>query len=367
MKPIQTLLGAALLVLPCYAGADTVRPAVGVPLQKAEALMQAQKYPAALQQVDKASAVAGLTPYETLVIAQVRGAAAAGAGDYATAASAYQYVIASGTQPKAAQTQMIQAVAGFYYQAQDYPHTIIWVNRYIAAQGQEPATRALLAQSYYQTGDYKAAEQAAWREQKAAVITGQKLPEAELQLLASAADKSGDKDGYQSALEALLQAYPAADYWNEAIGDITASPAFPDALTLDVYRLRFATGTLTAAGDYEDYAERAILAGQPAEAKKILARGFSSGALTDATDAGHAARLRTLADTKAAGAAPVSLNDATPSPIDAGAAAYQAGNTQNAIATFKKTPGYSEGITNSPTAALARLWVVCVENTTTQK
>jgi hypothetical protein len=283
------------------------------------------------------------------------------------AASAYQYVIASGTQPKAAQTQMIQAVAGFYYQAQDYPHTIIWVNRYIAAQGQDPATRALLAQSYYQTGDYKSAEQAAWREQKAAVITGLKLPEAELQLLASAADKSGDKDGYQTALETLLQAYPATDYWNEAIGNITAAPAFPDALTLDVYRLRFATGTLTAASDYEDYAERAILAGQPAEAKKILAQGFSSGVLTDATDAGHAARLRTLADTKAAAATPVALNDSTASPIDAGFAAYEAGDKKTALAEFKKTQVYSEGITNNPSAALARLWVVCVENTTTQK
>jgi hypothetical protein len=352
-------------VLPCYAGADTVRPAVGVPLQKAEALMQAQKYPAALQQVNKASAVAGLTPYETLVIAEVRGAAAAGAGDYTTAASAYQYVLASGTQPKAAQTQMIQAVAGFYYQAQDYPHTIIWVNRYIAAQGQDPTTRALLAQSYYQTGDYKAAEQAAWREQKAAAITGQKLPEAELQLLASAADKSGDKNFYQAALEALLQTYPSADYWNEAISNITASPSFPDALTLDVYRLRFATGTLTAASDYEDYAERAILAGQPAEAKKILAQGFSSGVLTDATDTGHAARLLTLADAKAAAATPAAFS--APSPIDAGFAAYQAGNSKDALVEFKNNQGYSEGITNNPTSALARLWVICVENTTSQK
>jgi hypothetical protein len=281
------------------------------------------------------------------------------------AATAYQYVIASGTQPRAAQTQMIQAVAGFYYQAQDYPQTITWVNRYIAAQGQDSATRALLAQSYYQTGDYKAAEQAAWREQKAAAITGQKLPEAELQLLASAADKSGDKDGYQAALEALLQTYPSSDYWNEAIGNITASPSFPDALTLDVYRLRFATGTLTAAGDYEDYAERAILANQPAEAKKILPQGFSSGVLTDTTDAGHAARLRTLADTKAAAA--TSAEFAAPSPIDSGFAAYQAGNANGAIAEFKKTEGYSEGIVINPTSALARLWVICVENTTTKK
>ena len=81
------LTGAALLVLPCFAGADTVRPAVG------------------------------------------------------------KTVLASGAEPPATQTQLVQAIAGFYYQAQDYPHAVIWVNRYIAAHGQDTRTRALLAQA----------------------------------------------------------------------------------------------------------------------------------------------------------------------------------------------------------------------------
>ena len=129
------LTGAALLVLPCFAGADTVRPAVGKPLQQAEALMQRGNYNAALQQVNKAATVGSLTPYETRVVAQLRGAAAAGAGDYTEAAVAYQTVLASGAEPLATQTLLVQAIAGFYYQAQDYPHAVIWVNRYIAAHG----------------------------------------------------------------------------------------------------------------------------------------------------------------------------------------------------------------------------------------
>jgi hypothetical protein len=356
------LIGAVLCALPFYAGADTVRPAVGKPLLQAETLMRKGDYHAALLKVNQASAVAGLTAYEGLVIAQVRGAAAAGAGDYIDAANSYQTVLAAGAQPQAAQTQLIQAIAGFYYQAADYPHAITWVNRYIEAQGDDPRTRALLAQSYYQEGDYKNAEQAAWREQQAAQIIGQKLPEGELQLLASSAEKSGDQAGYLAALEALLTDYPSPQYWTAAIDTVAALPDFPDNLTIDVYRLRFATGTLTAAGDYEDYAERAILAGHTAEAKQVIGQGFASGILTADTDAGHAARLRTL----------VAQDASTPSAppadaLDVGITDFHAGEQKIAIAAFKSVPGYSDITSNNPAAALARLWVIRVENDTAEK
>ena len=294
------LMATALLLLPFTAQADTVRAAVGKPLQQAEALIQKRDYQAALTKVDQANAVGQLTPYEAVVIAQVKGIAAAGAGDYPQAAGAYETVLNSGTVPAAQKTQYIQAIAGFYDQAQDYPHTVVWANRYIAAGGSDPRTRALVAQSYYQQNDFAHAEQAAWRDQKAASASGQTLPEAELQLLVSAAQKSGDQAGYAAALDMLLGAYPSPAVYSEAIAQVTASPQFPDRLTIDVYRLRFATGTLTAPADYEDYTERAILAGAPAEANGVISKGFATGILTDSTDAGHAERLKTLAAKEAA-------------------------------------------------------------------
>jgi Flp pilus assembly protein TadD len=358
------LIGAALLVLPCFAGADTVRPAVGKPLQQAEVLMQTGNYSAALQQVNKASAVASLTPYESLVIAQLRGAAAAGAGDFSQAASAYQSVLAAGVEPPATQTQLIQAIAGFYYQAQDYPHAAIWVNRYIAAHGQDTRTRALLAQAYYAQGNFAEAEQAVWREQRAAQTNGRKLPEAELQLLANAAQKSGDNAGYFSALTALLQEYPSPQYWSAPIALVTVSPDFQDSLTLDVYRLRFATGTLSQPADYEDYTERAILAGDNAEANTVISKGFSSGVLNDTTDSGHASRLRMLA------AKNINTSLKTPadfvqqakvggSQLDLGIAYLNAGDTANAIKTFQNI---QDANSSNSESSLAFLWKIHAQN-----
>jgi len=343
------LLATALLALPFAAQADTVRPAVGKPLQQAEALIQEQKYPEALLKLQRAAAVPHLSPYESLVIAEVRGSAAAGAGDYRGAAAAYQQVLAAGNVPQAQQTQLIQAIATFYYQAADYPSTITWVNRYIAAQGQDPRTRLLLAQSYYQSGDYPHAEQAAERDVQAAQITGQAVPESELQLLAASAQKSGDQPGYQAALHGLLTHYPNPQYWASAIDGFLAAPGFPDRLTLDVYRLRRATGTLTAPGEYEDYAERAILAGRLAEARAVIADGFANHILTAQTDQGHAARLQTLLaknQPDTAGAPQTGLDEAI--------AAFQAGNTAAAIAAFNKIAGAA----NTPDATLAGLWAI---------
>jgi len=345
-------LAAACLAIPLMAQADTVRPAVGKMLQQASALIQAQKYQAALQKVQRAAAVPHLSAYESLVIAEVGGAAATGAGDYRQAATDYQQVLASGTLPPGQQVQLIQAIAGFYYRLADYPSTITWVNRYIAAQGQDPRTRLLLAQAYYQSADYKDAEQAAARDVQAAQITGQAVPQPELQLLASAAEKTGDKPGYQAALLALLAAYPSPQYWEAAIDGLVATPDFPDRLTLDVYRLRRATGTLTAPGDYEDYAERAVLTGHRQEAKIVITQGFSAQILTAQTDEGHAARLRTLL-------ASVQPDSAGPqTPLDAAIAAFNAGDSAAAIAAFNQIAGPADAPAASPDAGLARLWAI---------
>jgi hypothetical protein len=360
---LSILIGAALIALPRATSADTMRPAIGKPLQQAEALIQKQDYRAALLKVQQASAVGGLTKYETVVIAQVRGMAAADAGDYGQAASAYQTVLASGTEPPATQMQLIQAITGFYYEEQNYSQTITWVNRYIAVHGNDLRTRALLAQSFYQEGDYSHAEQAAGQEVKAAQVTGQALPEGELQLFASTAQKSNDQSGYAAALEALLKAYPSPTYWMEAIAFVTGLPGFPDQLTLDVYRLKLATGTLTVPADYEDYTERAILASRWAEAKMVIDKGFGLGILTPQTDAGHAARLRTLAERDAA-THPQEQEKAgdEASLLDRGIAYFYSGANDRAIQNFEDVPDYATDFLSNPPALLARLWAICIQN-----
>ncbi len=361
MKKFALLAGLALVATAIQAArADTVRPAVGKPLQRAEALIAQHDYQAALVQVAHARAAGNLTAYEALVVAQFDGIAASGAGAYTRAASDYETVLNSGSVPPASRLQYTQAIAGFYDQAQDYPRTVLWVNKYIEAGGTDARTRILLAQAYYAQGDFTHAEQAAQRDENAAIASRRSLPESELQLLASAANKSGDQPGYDAALRDLLKSYPSPQYWNAAIAGVSGSPGFPDRLTLDVDRLRLATGTLTAPGDYEDYAERAILAGNPTEAHQVIESGFASGVLTAQTDAGHAARLRVLA-AKQAATSPASANGDPDGALATGIAYENAGNHAAAAQSFETLISVSR---SDPETAVARLWLIYVDHKT---
>lgn len=366
-KSFLVVGGLALAVgLGQPAVADTARAAVGKPLQQAEALLQKHKFSAALEKVHAAGLVKNLTPYEALLVAQIGGAAAAGAGDYPQAAHDYETALDSGSVPEAERVQLIQAIAGYDYRAGNYPQAIVWLNRYVAAGGTDAPTQALLAQAYYQSGNFADAAIVAREDVRAITASGKKPPLATLQLLASSAKKVGDQKNYWDAHELLLKNYPSPSYWAAAIDTLLAEQNFPDGLMLDVYRLRFATGTLTAPGDYEDYAERAILAQQPDEAKLVIARGFAENILTAQTDGGHALRLQTLVDKEAA--AP-NLRQAEFDPgapnaaLNQGVAQYLAGDRANAIATLKAVPGYGAPAGPDPAVRLARLWVIRAEST----
>lgn len=353
------LLRAALLLgVALPAQAETVSPAVGKYLQQAESLIAAQKYPAALQAVQRADAVGHLSPYESMAVAQLRGAAAQGAGQYDLAASSYQQVLASGLAPPGQKLLLLQAISGFYAAGGEDTQTISAVNHYVAAGGNDPQTRALVAQAYYHQGNAAAAEQAIARDEKA-LAPGQSLPEAELQLQDAVAQKSGDKAGSFAALQALLIAHPTPQYWDEAITLVASSPQFTDGLTLEVERLRFATGTLSVAADYEDYAERALLASQPAEARVAIDAGFSKGTLDAKTDAGHAARLQKLLDGPTPAAASASADN---SPLAPGIAALTAGNKTRAVTLFEGVPDYAQASLATPVASLARLWVIYIQH-----
>src|SRR5689334_8363892 len=76
--------------------AEAVRPEVGKPLQAAQNLVKQRKGREALAEVAKAEAVGNRTPYENLLINEMKGSAATLAGDQDTAIRAFEAVLNSG-------------------------------------------------------------------------------------------------------------------------------------------------------------------------------------------------------------------------------------------------------------------------------
>ena len=145
-------LALALGFVPAQAQ-DTVRPAVGAPLQAAQQLIKAGKYKQALAKVDEAGEVPNRTAGENLLIARMRLAAASGAGDMAMAAKSYEAITATGKLPAADKLRIIESIAGGYYRAKEYAKAVEWAQRYEKEGGSSAQMQTLMLQAQYLSGD----------------------------------------------------------------------------------------------------------------------------------------------------------------------------------------------------------------------
>ncbi len=296
------LAGLLLAAVPASAADKSaeLRPEVGKPLQAAHALIAQQKFAEALVQIKKAEAAGRLSAEETGLLEQLRGIAAQGTGDTATAAHSFEVAIAAGKLTPADRLRLTETLASVYYQLKDYPKAITWAERYREAGGKDAAVVTLLAQSYYLNGDWAGASRILAEQIAAAEKTGGKPPEAELQLLADSQLKQNDTAGYLQELEKLVADYPKPEYWSAVIQRVQTQPGFPRRLTLDVDRLALAVGTLSTAPQYTQTAELALQADLPGEAKALLDHGFAAHVLGDGPEAARQERLRALAAQQAA-------------------------------------------------------------------
>ncbi len=296
----RTLAGAfaavVLAAAPMALAQETVRPDVGKALQAAQALSKSGRHKEALGKVAEAEAVSGRTAYENYTIQRTKGSIAASAGDNDTAARAFEAVIGSGKSPAAESLRMMQAIAGLYYRAKDYPKAATWAARYQKEGGTDPSMRTLLVQSYFLGNDCAAVAKTVGESDG----NGRKATEEELQILANCYLKQKDNQGYVSAIERLVLHYPKKEYWTDLLNRVQKKNGFSDRFSLDIYRLKLATGNINTANDYLEMTQLALQAGFPAEAKKIVDKGYAAGALGTGKDAERHKRLKDLADKTAA-------------------------------------------------------------------
>lgn len=294
MKTLRSLslalLAAGWLVT---ASAQGLRPEVGKPLQQASELLKAGKAKEALAKVREAEGVANRTPAEQLTIDRMKAAAAQRAGDMATAIQALE-----GIAPKVSGAelgQIAEQLAAAYAQQRNNAKAGEWLQKAVAAGNNSATVKQL--QSYLQSasGDYNAIAKDAAAAVAAAEGAGRKPDEGDLLRLADAQQRLSNTGGYVATLEKLLLHYPKKDYWNAYLGRLPRKAGFADRFTLDVMRLKLATGTLTKTEEFMEMAQLSLQAGLPAEALRIIEQGYKAGALGTGAEAPRHQRLKDLA------------------------------------------------------------------------
>jgi hypothetical protein len=312
--------------------ADTLRPEVAKPLNAAQDLYRARKYQDALTKIDQAAAVPGKTPYESTMIEEMRGAAAAAAGNNAVAAQAYETLLSSGRLSGADEQRTTEALAGIYFQEKNYPQAIKVAQRYQKSGGGDPDMRTLLVQSYYLSNDCGNVVSLLKPGIDAQAHAGHAPDESQLQLLGTCAQRVKDDTTYRGTLEKLVAYHPKQSYWDDLFQSIRTKPGYSSALDIDTYRLRRATGSLTTVDDYMEMTQLAIVAGTTAEGKQVIDQGFASGVLGHDAQADREKRLQALAAKRAQAPA----DSANPvAPVDIGFNQVFAGQTKQGLAAME--------------------------------
>lgn len=297
MKKLPALTAALLLagaLITTGAQAQAVRPEVGKPLQQAYEFIKAGKGKEALAKVREADNAANKTPAEVLQIERMRAAAAQRAGDNATAAQALESIYAK--VPAGEQGQIAEQLAATYAAAKDNAKAGQWVQKAQAAGNNSASLKQL--QSYLQgaSGDYAAIGKDAAAAVAAAEQAGKRPEEGDLLRLADAQMRTGNKAGRLATLDKLVAHYPKKDYWQVLLSQLQGKSGFSDRFALDVMRLKLATGNLGKTDEFMEMSQLALQAGNPAEGKAIVDKGFASGALGTGVEAERHKRLRDLAN-----------------------------------------------------------------------
>jgi hypothetical protein len=293
MKLRTTALVLAALIAAGAAQAQGMRPEVGKPLQQASELLRAGKAKEALAKVREAEGVPNRTGSEALTIDRMKAAAAQRAGEYGLAIAALESL--HGKVSGAEQGQVAEQLAGAYLQTRNNAKASEWLQKAVAAGNTGGSVRQM--QQYLQSagGDYSAIAKDAGAAVAAAEQAGRKPDEGDLLRLADAQNRTGATAGYINTLEKLLFNYPKKDYWSAYLGRLPRKAGFAEALSLDVMRLKLASGTLGKTEEYMELAQLAIQAGLPSEGLKVVDLGMKAGVLGTGAEAERHKRLRDLA------------------------------------------------------------------------
>ncbi len=292
IKAVAALVcSLGLYGIACDAGAQSVRPEVGRPLQQAADALKARRFADAAAKAREADNASNKTAGEQATIDRMRLSIASQSGDLSTMTS----LLSSGRLPASQQLPLVQSVANAYYTQREFGNAATWYQRYLKEGGTDPTVRTLLLQSYYQAGDCGAVARTLQGAIQSDEAAGRAPSEDQLGMLGNCYQKTKDNTGYIFVLEKLATYYPKREYWQSLLDRVQTKSGFSDRLLLDVYRLKLASGLMGGSKDYMEMAQMALGDDYTAEAKKVVDQGYANKVLGAGADVDRQKRLADLA------------------------------------------------------------------------
>ena len=295
---LAALLGSMLFTSAVQAQ-GTVRPEVHKPLSAAQDALKNNQTDAALKLSADALAVPELTAVERNAILRTRAVAATRAQNWDLVIESLEPLVVQSEITAADKRPMLETLVSASQQKKDYLRLVKWARQYLQDGGPNASMRTVMIQVLAVTGQHAEVVKEMQEKMRLDEAAGKKTAEEELRMLAVSYRQLKDNAGYQATLRKLLIAYPGKAYWSETISRLAQTPGLNQRLELDLYRLLEESGNLEEADEFTDMAQMALRAGLPAEAQRVLAKGYEKGVLGKGSEAAAHAKLKAEAQKKA--------------------------------------------------------------------
>lgn len=293
------LLFPAATVQAQTSGSVALRAEVHQPLVAAQEALKINQPEQALSRTREALRVAQLTSAERTVVLRTQAVAALRAQNWEVAIEALEFLVSSPEVTAADRLPLFESLMTVGQQKKDHAMVVKWAREYLKEGGPKPTVRVVMIQTLAVMGEHKQVVSEMQEKLRLDVAAGLKTPEQELRILAVSYRQLKDSAGYGSTLRRLLESYPSKAYWAEVIQRLAQHVNLNPRLELDLYRLLDQTDSLEEAGDYTEMAQLALKAGLPAEALRVMAKGYEAGLLGKGVDGVAHNKLRTEAQKKA--------------------------------------------------------------------
>ena len=278
--------------------AQSVSAELGKPVSAAQEAIKKQEWARALEQIKVAQGLAK-TPKDNYALDSLLAYIYNQQKNYGEAVKVYERQLASPQFPAANVERQTKTIAQTYYSMGKYPEAVTWSKKVLDKNPGEQDLNVIVAQSYYQTKDYKNAAATALTLVDNAEKGGKAPQESWLRIAQNSYDKMENRTEMQNVLKKIIRNYQKPEDW-ELLLNGYGSRMRGDDIKLNYYRLMFDIGVLKKPEDYLEMAQLAMDVGAGDEAQAVMDSGIKSNRLkgANATEQGRYDRVIASAKTK---------------------------------------------------------------------
>jgi hypothetical protein len=315
--------GGPLTVGAAAPAAPTVSAAASKAMTAAKKAADARQSDEVISRANEVLAIPARTPFDTFVAYQFLAMAYAQKNDIAKVLEAMQGQVDSGIPRGSERTGIISGMAHIAFDAKNHAKAEEYGSLLIKGGAADAAMYKLVGQSMYQQGKHADAARLLGEHVANLVGPGNVPDEQTLQVLVTAQDKTGDQPGVADTLERLVTHYPKADYWRLALQAAGRGLKLSERQSLQLYRLRMATETLSRCAELKDMAAILSSAGMFGEGQRVIETGLASKLCAEKADQ-DALQLSLTAASSAASRARDDLKDLETEARDSGTGELEA-------------------------------------------